>query len=197
MFFKDLKKYKIILASQSPRRQYLLKELGVEFDIFDLHCTDETFPSYLKCEEIPLYLSEKKAAKYKGKIDNNTILITADTIVWFNNKILQKPKDEKDAFDTLKILSGNVHQVYTGVYLKSKSKEKSFFSKTDVYFKELSDREIGYYIDKYEPFDKAGAYGIQEWIGYIAVEKIEGSFFNVMGLPVQKLYCELNEFVNK
>ncbi|MDA3780816.1 MAG: Maf family nucleotide pyrophosphatase [Bacteroidales bacterium] len=195
MFFKNLKNYKIVLASQSPRRQYLLKELGVEFDIYNKHIIDESFPDRLLREEIPLYLAEKKAQGFNDNLDDKTIVITADTIVWFDNSILEKPKEEKDAFDTLKKLSGNVHQVYTGVCLKSKTKQTAFYSKTDVYFKDLTDREIGYYIDKYEPFDKAGAYGIQEWIGYIGVEKIEGSFFNVMGLPVQKLYKELNAFI--
>lgn len=195
MFYKKLSRYKILLASQSPRRQYLLKELGLEFEIINKHIVDETYPENLRCEEIPLYLAEKKANSFGEKLDDKNILITADTIVWFNNNVLQKPKDEKEAFYTLKKLSGNVHQVYTGVCLTSNSKQKSFYSKTDVYFKELNDREIGYYIDKYEPFDKAGAYGIQEWIGYIAVEKIEGSFFNVMGLPVQKLYEELKSFI--
>ncbi len=195
MFFKDLKKYKIILTSQSPRRQYLLKELGIEFDIYNLYCEEESYPDYLKREKIPLFLAEKKAGKFQGEIDDNTILIAADTIVWFDDKVLKKPKNEKDAFDTLRKLSGNIHQVYTGVCLKSKSKKILFYSKTEVQFTKLSDREIGYYIDKYEPFDKAGAYGIQEWIGYIGVEKIDGSFFNVMGLPVQKLYSKLNEFI--
>jgi septum formation protein len=157
---------------------------------------EEVYPEDLTKEEIPLYLARIKAEAFDDELSENIIVITADTIVWKDGQVLQKPKDEKEAFDILKSLSGTVHQVYTGVCIRSVNQKSSFSSRTDVYFKDLTDKEIWYYIDKYEPFDKAGSYGIQEWLGYIGVEKIDGSFFNVMGLPVQKLYVELKKFLN-
>jgi len=193
---KALEKFKIILGSQSPRRQYLLKELGVKFDVKLKQMSEETFPENLQKEEIPLYLAEQKAEAFDSEMEDNTIVITADTIVWKDGAVLQKPENEKEAFKILRNLSGSVHQVYTGVCVRMKDQKHAFSSRTDVYFKELSDKEIRYYVDKYEPFDKAGSYGIQEWLGYVGVEKIEGSFFNVMGLPVQKLYVELQKLLN-
>ena len=190
-----LEQYKIILGSQSPRRQYLLKELGVKFDVKLKHMSEEVYPENLQKEEIPLYLAETKAEAFDDEVDDKTLVITADTIVWKDGEILQKPVDEKEAYQILRKLSGNVHQVYTGVCIRSHEKKHTFFSRTDVYFKDLTDREIRYYIEKFEPFDKAGSYGIQGWLGYVGVEKIEGSFFNVMGLPVQKLYVELQHFL--
>ncbi len=195
MFIPNIDDYKIILASQSPRRHYLLKEIGLEFEIKLKQFVDESYPDHLKKEEIPLYIAGKKAEIY-GKLDDNEILITADTIVWLKDKVLQKPIDQDDAVKILKELSGNCHQVYTGVCIKSNNKEVLFSACTDVYFKKLTYPEIDYYINHFQPFDKAGAYGIQEWIGYIGVEKINGSFFNVMGLPIQKLYTELDDFIN-
>jgi septum formation protein len=195
-FFEELGKYQIILGSQSPRRQYLLKELGIKFDVKLKQMVEEVYPEDLTKEEIPLYLARIKAEAFDDELSENIIVITADTIVWKDGQVLQKPKDEKEAFDILKSLSGSVHQVYTGVCIRSVNQKSSFSSRTDVYFKNLTDKEIWYYIDKYEPFDKAGSYGIQEWLGYIGVEKIDGSFFNVMGLPVQKLYVELKKFLN-
>jgi septum formation protein len=195
-FYEAISKYQIILGSQSPRRQYLLKELGIKFDVKLKQMVLEDYPEDLTREEIPLYLARKKADAFNDELKDNMIIITADTIVWKDNQVLTKPKDEKEAYDILRSLSGNVHQVYTGVCLRSVNQKTTFSSRTDVYFKELTDKEIWYYIDKYEPFDKAGAYGIQEWLGYIGVEKIEGSFFNVMGLPVQKLYVQLRKFLN-
>ena len=195
MFIPNIEQYKIILASQSPRRHYLLKEIGVEFEFKLKHFIDESYPENLVKEEIPKYIAQKKALKY-GALEPNEILITADTIVWLNDKVVQKPKDEDDAVRILKELSGNCHQVYTGVCIKSREKEVVFSACTDVYFKKLTFAEIDYYIKHYQPLDKAGAYGIQEWIGYIGVEKINGSFFNVMGLPIQKLYTELDDFIN-
>ncbi len=195
MFIPNIDDYKIILASQSPRRHYLLKEIGLEFEIKLKQFVDETYPDHLKKEEIPLYIAGKKAEIY-GKLEDNEILITADTIVWLKDKVLQKPIDQDDAIKILKELSGNCHQVYTGVCIKSNNKEVLFSACTDVYFKKLTYAEIDYYINHFQPFDKAGAYGIQEWIGYIGVEKINGSFFNVMGLPIQKLYTELDDFIN-
>lgn len=191
-----LEKYKIILGSQSPRRQYLLKELGVKFDVKLKQMSEEVYPENLQKEEIPLYLAEQKAEAFDNEVDENTIVITADTVVWKDGEVLQKPANEKEALKILKKLSDSAHQVYTAVCLRMKDKKHTFFSQTDVHFKALSDKEIKYYIEKYEPFDKAGGYGIQEWLGYIGVEKIEGSFFNVMGLPVQKLYVEFKNFLN-
>jgi len=195
-FFEEIGKYQIILGSQSPRRQYLLKELGLKFDVKLKQMVQEVYPENLSKEEIPLYLARMKADAFDDELNENTIVITADTIVWKDDKVLLKPKDEKESYDILRSLSGTVHQVYTAVCIRSLNQKSTFSSRTDVYFKELTDKEIWYYIDKYEPFDKAGSYGIQEWLGYIGVEKIEGSFFNVMGLPVQKLYVELKKFLN-
>jgi septum formation protein len=157
----------------------------------------ENYPDDLTGEEIPLYLARKKADAFDDELTEKMLVITADTVVWKDGQVLQKPKDQKEAFDTLRFLSGTVHQVYTGVCIRTINRKKAFYSRTDVYFKKLTDKEIWYYIDKYEPYDKAGSYGIQEWLGYIGVEKIEGSFFNVMGLPVQELYVELNDFLTK
>ena len=196
MFIPNIDDYKIILASQSPRRHYLMKEIGLEFEIKQKEFVDESYPEILKREEIPLYIAQKKASVFNGDIENNQLIITADTIVWLNEKVLQKPVDKDDAIRILQELSGNCHQVYTGVCIKSNKKEYAFTACTDVYFKNLTYAEIDYYINHFQPMDKAGAYGIQEWIGYIGVERINGSFFNVMGLPIQKLYTELDEFIN-
>jgi septum formation protein len=189
----SLKKHKFILASKSPRRQFLLKDLGLDFTVHTKE-VDESFPDTLKAEQIPLYLCEKKANAFDEELDDNTIVITADTIVWVEGQVLNKPENYADAVRMLKLLSGKMHEVYTGVCLKSKHKITTFYSLTKVYFKELNQKEIDYYINNYNPYDKAGSYGAQEWIGYIAVEKIEGSYFNVMGLPVRELYEELLKF---
>jgi septum formation protein len=194
MTFEQLKNsYQFILASKSPRRQFLLKDLGLEFSIHTKD-VDESFAPELKAEQIPLYLCRKKADAFADELDEKTIVITADTIVWVEEQVLNKPEDSDDAFRMLRLLSGRRHEVYTGVCLRSASKTRTFFSRTSVYFKELSDEEIRYYINNYQPYDKAGSYGAQEWIGYIAVEKIEGSYFNVMGLPLRELYEELLKF---
>jgi len=194
-FFDELKKYQIILASNSPRRHFLLKEIGVDFTVMKPENVDEDFPETLKCEEIPMYLAKLKADSLKSKIKQNDIVITADTIVWLENEAINKPEDKEDAIRILKKLSGKTHQVYSGICITSLEKQISFSSKSDVKFNDLSDEEINFYIEKYKPFDKAGAYGIQEWIGYIGIEYINGSFYNVMGLPIQKLYRELKEFI--
>jgi septum formation protein len=196
-FYEEVGKYQVILGSQSPRRQYLLKELGIKFDVKLKQMVQENYPDDLTGEEIPLYLARKKADAFDDELKEKMLVITADTVVWKDGQVLQKPKDQKEAFDTLRFLSGTVHQVYTGVCIRTIHRRKAFYSRTDVYFKKLTDKEIWYYIDKYEPYDKAGSYGIQEWLGYIGVEKIEGSFFNVMGLPVQELYVELSNFLTK
>jgi septum formation protein len=193
MQFEDLKKYQLILASKSPRRQFLLKDLGLDFEIHTKD-VDESFPEHLKAQDIPVYLCEKKATAFDNELNENTIVITADTIVWIEDEVLNKPENFDDAVRMLKLLSGKMHEVYTGICLKSKHKTKSFYVLTNVYFKTLSQQEIEYYIRNYNPYDKAGAYGAQEWIGYIAVEKIEGSYFNVMGLPLKELYEELLKF---
>ena len=190
----NLKKYDIILASNSPRRRELLKGLGVEFRAISLPDIDESYPVELKGGDIPAYISEQKSNSYKEFLEDNTLLITADTIVWLGDKQYGKPADAEDAKSMLKELSGNTHTVYTGVTLSTKDKTKTFIVASDVKFAALSDEEIDYYVNTFSPMDKAGAYGIQEWIGYIGVESINGSYFNVMGLPIQRLYRELKEF---
>ena len=184
---------KIILASQSPRRHFLLKELGFDFEIVSKDIPED-FPADLKREEIPLYLCQLKAKAFESELLSDSLLITADTIVWINDRVLNKPKDKNDAIKMLQMLSGAMHEVITAVCLKTKEKAITFFDLTQVYFKKLSMEEIEFYIDNFQPYDKAGAYGAQEWIGYVGIEKIEGSYFNVMGLPIQKLYEKLNQF---
>ena len=185
--------YNYILASKSPRRQELLRELGISFRVETLD-VDESYPGNLYREEIAVYLAELKAKPFNGKLAGNDLLITADTIVWLNGEVFGKPVDRNDAVEILRKLSDNEHQVISGVCLTSAQKQKSFFSVSNVRFKKLSDSEINFYIDEYKPYDKAGGYGIQEWIGYIGITHIEGSFFNVMGLPVQQLYSEILQF---
>jgi septum formation protein len=185
--------YKIILASKSPRRQQLLQELGCEF-IIKTKEVDEIYPEALKREEVALYLSELKAKAFDEELSVDTVVITADTIVCINNLILGKPTDYDDAVGILKLLSGNKHEVITGVCIHNKQKLHSFYVVTNVYFKKLTEQEITYYLNRYKPYDKAGSYGIQEWIGLIGIEKIEGSYHNVMGLPVKELYEALVTF---
>lgn len=193
MFLENLQKYEIILASQSPRRQQLLSDLGLQFSVRSMNVAED-FPEQLGMNEVPVYLAELKAAAFLPQLKNNQLVITADTIVWLNGHVLNKPVDYEDAYRMLSALSGKKHQVITGVCLLSSEKKVSFFVSTDVWFKELDDKEIRYYLDHYRPYDKAGAYGIQEWIGYIGIHHIEGSFFNVMGLPIQTLYEHLKSF---
>lgn len=195
MLLDKIKNYRIILGSQSPRRQHLLKELGISFTVEVLNGIDESYPKGLVYEEIPVYLATHKAQYYKYLLDRQTILITADTIVCLENQVINKPNNRSEAVSILKKLSGKKHEVLTGICLKTVGKEETFCIKTDVYFCTLSDEEINYYVDNFKPFDKAGAYGIQEWIGYVGIEKIEGSYFNVMGLPVRELYQKLSEFI--
>jgi septum formation protein len=193
MFLENLQKYEIILASQSPRRQQLLKDLGLDFKVQSMD-VDESFPNNLQMEEIPVFLAELKASAFSPQLKNNQLVITADTIVWLDGYVMNKPADYQDAWRMLSNLSGKKHQVVTGVCLLTSEKKVTFFVSTDVWFKELEDKEISYYLDHYRPYDKAGAYGIQEWIGYIGIHHIEGSFFNVMGLPIQTLYEHLKTF---
>lgn len=185
-------KYQITLASQSPRRQSLLKGIVPDFKI-EVRNTPEEFPEQLKEHEIATFLAQLKSQAFDKDISDNQLIITADTIVWINNQVLGKPIDRDDAIRILKMLSGNMHIVYTGVCLKTKTFERIFWASTEVYFRHLEDEEIIFYVDKYKPYDKAGAYGVQEWIGYIGIERINGSYFNVMGLPVQMLYEELKK----
>lgn len=189
----NLQKYDIILASKSPRRQQLLHDLGLNFRVESMDIPEE-FPEGLGRSEIPVYLAELKAAAFVPRLKENQLVITADTIVWLNGKVLNKPTDYAEGFKMLRDLSGKKHEVITGVCLQTKSKKVSFSVSTDVWFKELADQEIHYYLENYRPYDKAGAYGIQEWIGYIGITRIEGSFLNVMGLPVQDVYEHLLKF---
>lgn len=186
-------KYKLILASGSPRRRELLSGLGVNFEVRLLDGIDESYPKSLSGEEIAEHISRGKANVYLETIAEDELVITADTIVYLDGEVLGKPKNEDDAIDMLRKLSGREHQVITGVTLLTKSFTKTFSSVSQVFFAKLTDEEIKHYVSHYHPTDKAGAYGIQEWIGYIGVERIEGSYFNVMGLPIQRLYTELKK----
>ncbi|HJS01493.1 MAG TPA: Maf-like protein [Flavobacterium sp.] len=194
MLKNKLKQYKIILASGSPRRQQFFKDLDLDFEI-RIKEIEEVFPPELQREAITNYLAELKAAAFEGELNDNEILVTSDTLVWHNNKALGKPKDKQDAFAILKSLSNATHEVVTSVCFKTNKKTETIYEITKVTFNELSDEAIAYYIENYKPFDKAGAYGIQEWIGFIGVTKIEGSYANVIGLPVDKVYQYLNNLV--
>jgi septum formation protein len=190
-----LKGYRLILASQSPRRRALLEGLDLTFDIIVRENIDEIYPSGLHKLEIPEYLARIKSDSYIDLLDEKTLLITADTIVWLKNRVVGKPENVEDAISIVTGLSGNMHEVITGVCIRSIDRIKVFHGISKVWFRKLSAEEIHYYINHYLPLDKAGAYGIQEWIGYAGIEKIEGSFYNVMGLPVQMVYTELINFV--
>lgn len=189
----NLKKYKIILASNSPRRRELLSGLGVDYKVKIVPGIDETYPESLNGEEIPVYIAQEKANAYRASLQPDELVITADTIVYVDGMVLGKPVDEADACRMLRMLSGRTHQVITGVCLTTVDFQKSFASVTEVTFDTLSDEEIGYYVEKYRPMDKAGSYGVQEWIGFVGVTGLKGSYYNVMGLPVQRLYKELKE----
>lgn len=190
---KNLEKYKIILCSNSPRRRELLSGLGVNFEVRVIDGIDESYNNNSSCEEIAEEISVKKADAYLKTIGDNEMIITADTIVYNNGEVLGKPHTREEAIDMLSAISGKTHKVVTGVCIASKNKKKIFSVSTNVKFSSLEMEEILFYIDNYSPYDKAGAYGIQEWIGYIGVEGIEGSYFNVMGLPIQRLYSELKK----
>jgi septum formation protein len=194
MLNDKLKGYSIILASGSPRRQQFFKDLNLDFEI-RLKEIEEVFPDYLKAHEITDFLSELKAKAFEGELKKEDILITSDTIVWHKNKALGKPKDYADAFKILKSLSNETHEVITSVCFKTTEKTTLFHETTKVTFNTLSDEAISYYIENYKPYDKAGAYGIQEWIGFIGVTKIEGSYANVMGMPIDKVFNYFNSIV--
>ncbi len=191
---KNLSKYDIILASNSPRRKELLQRLGIVFKVNCLYGIDETYPDSLAAESIALYVATKKAEAYKDYTQQNELIITADTTVICDGQVMGKPRDVAEAKQMLRRLSGNTHQVVTGVVVQTKERTESLSVSTDVKFAKLSDDEIDYYVDNFLPFDKAGSYGIQEWIGLVAVEELRGSFFNVMGLPIQRLYTVLKTF---
>lgn len=188
------KNYHIILGSNSPRRRELLAGLDLDFEVKVIPGLEENYPEGLSPQDIPVFLARQKAEAYLPTLAPDTLLITADTIVWNRDAVIGKPRDREEAIRMLRDLSGHEHHVVTGVCLTSVEKQETFSSISTVRFAPLEDSEIVYYVDKYKPFDKAGAYGIQEWIGYVAVEGIEGSFYNVMGLPVQRLYRELRRF---
>lgn len=188
---KNLDKYHVVLASNSPRRKELLSGLGIEYEVKTLPGIKETYPDTLQGADIPLYIAREKAAAYRDLMREDELIITADTIVWLEGTVLGKPRDADEAQQMLRRLSGKVHEVITGVCLTTRTFQRAFSAVTQVTFAELDEEEILYYVAHYQPLDKAGAYGIQEWIGFVGVKRIEGSYFNVMGLPVQRLYKEL------
>ena len=190
-----LKNYRLILASQSPRRRQLLSDAGIEFTLADRFECDETFPQNMPAEDVAEYLSRLKSEAYPEPLAEGDILLTADTVVIANNRVLGKPLDRAEAIEMISLLSGCDHEVITGCTLRTATRQRSFSVRSKVHFRALDREEIEYYVDCYRPFDKAGAYGIQEWIGYVGIEGIEGSFYNVMGLPVQRLYSILKEFI--
>ena len=192
--FRLVEGYQVVLASNSPRRKELLGGLGLHFEVRTLQDIDESYPDTLRGEEIPMYISAKKAEAYRQTMAANELIITADTVVCDNGIVLGKPKDAAEAKQMLRQLSGHAHEVITGVSIVTQEKTVQFASTSKVFFSTLTDKEIDYYINVYQPFDKAGAYGIQEWIGFVGVTRIEGSYFNVMGLPIQRLYTELKQF---
>ena len=187
----NLEKYKVIRASGSPRRRELMAGLGVNYEVRILPDVDESYPDTLQGEEIPLYIAKEKADAYIPMMQPDELIITADTIVWLDGKVLGKPRDREDALQMLRTMSGRTHEVFTGVCITTTDWQRSFTAQTEVRFATLSEDEIIYYVDNFKPMDKAGAYGVQEWIGFIGVENISGSYYNIMGLPVQKLYREL------
>ncbi len=191
---ENLKKYRVILASQSPRRRELLSGLGIDFEVRLLQDIDESYPESLKGEDIPLHIARTKAAAYLPSLKEDELLITADTIVWLDEKVLGKPGSEEEAKEMLRTLSGRTHYVMTGVSITTPGRQHCFACTSEVQFDTLSDEEIDFYVRRFRPLDKAGSYGVQEWIGYIGVQSIKGSYFNIMGLPVQRLYCELKKW---
>ncbi len=195
MSLADLSEYKLILGSKSPRRHELLKGLDLNFEI-RAKDVDESFPDSLEESDIPEYLAFKKAQAFKDELKDGEVVITSDTIVWLGNKVFNKPESREEAIEMIATLSGRSHTVMTGVCILSIDKHVVFHDRTKVTFGKISQTEIEWYIDKYKPFDKAGAYGIQEWIGYVGIERIEGSFYNVMGFPTRMFYVELRKFLN-
>lgn len=191
---ENLNKYEIVLASNSPRRKELLQRMGVNFKVCTLFGIDESYPDSLRGEDIVCYISRNKAKAYQSSMAPNELLITADTIVYVDGEVMGKPKNAEQAKEMLHKLSGKTHQVITGVTIVTAKRTENFGVTSQVKFTNITDEEINFYVDNYLPFDKAGAYGIQEWIGIVAVEEIKGSYFNVVGLPVQRLYQKLKTF---
>lgn len=191
---ENLNKYEIVLASNSPRRKELLQRMGVNFKVRTLFGIDESYPDSLRGEDIVCYISRNKAKAYQSSMAPNELLITADTIVYVDGEVMGKPKNAEQAKEMLHKLSGKTHQVITGVTIVTAKRTENFVVTSQVKFTNITDEEINFYVDNYLPFDKAGAYGIQEWIGIVAVEEIKGSYFNVVGLPVQRLYQKLKTF---
>lgn len=187
--------YRLILASQSPRRQQLIADMGLVFETIKYE-VDESYSSLLPSEDVPLYLAQLKSNNFPEELSHSDIVITADTVVISQGEILGKPQGVEGARAMLRRLSGSEHQVTTGVYIRRATSGRGFSVHTKVWFRELSDEEIEYYVQEHSPLDKAGSYGVQEWIGYIGVERIDGSFYNVMGLPTQRLYCELRDMIS-
>jgi septum formation protein len=185
--------YNIKLASKSPRRQQLLQSLEIDFEIWSME-VDETFPPELQREEIPLHLAKIKADAFLPRMQNNDLVITADTIVWIDDRVLNKPADAEEALTMLRMLNGKTHEVYTAVCLRTLDREEILWDCTQVHFAQLAEEELLHYIAHYKPFDKAGSYGAQDWIGLVGIDRLEGSYFNVMGLPVHKLYSALKTF---
>lgn len=191
---ENLSNYKIVLGSNSPRRRELLSGLDISYEVRPMPDIDESYPSDLWKEEIPVFIARQKADAYRSMMDDDTLLITADTIVWIDGTVLGKPVDEQDARRMLRTLSGQMHEVITGVCLTTRRRQCAFHALSEVKFADLDDDEIDYYLEKYRPYDKAGSYGVQEWIGYIGVEHLNGSFYNVMGLPVRMLYKQMKDW---
>ncbi len=196
LLHEKLTPYRLLLASQSPRRRELIAGSGIPFTLTAKFDCEESYPATLPAEEVPAYLSRLKSEAYPEPLTEKDILLTADTVVILDEEVLGKPKDRTEALCMLQRLAGNRHTVVTGVTLRTAGRIHTFSSRSDVWFRSLSEEEIAYYVDTYRPFDKAGSYGIQEWIGYVGIERIDGSFYNVMGLPIQRLYVELEQFIN-
>ncbi len=197
LLHEKLRNRRLLLASQSPRRRELIAGCGLPYDPAPKYDCEEIYPADLPAEEVPLYLSQLKSRAYPAALAPNDILLTADTVVVLDGEVLGKPHDRTDAIRMLHRLSGRRHTVVSGVTLRTPQRMQTFEARTNVWFRSLTDEEVEYYIDTFHPLDKAGSYGIQEWIGYAAIERIEGSFYNVMGLPIQKLYTELNQFLDQ
>ena len=188
---------RLLLASQSPRRRELLTGSGLPYELAPKYACDEVYPADLPTEEVPLYLSRLKSDAYPEPLAAGDILLTADTVVVADGRVLGKPRDAEDAVRMLGTLSGHRHTVVTGVTFRDPNGMHTFGARSEVWFRPLTDEEIAYYVATYRPFDKAGSYGVQEWIGYVAIERIDGSFYNVMGLPIQKVYTELDKFLDR
>lgn len=197
LLHERLRSRRLLLASQSPRRRELMTGCGIPFEPASRYACEERYPASLAAEEVPAYLSQLKSEAYPASLAPNDILLTADTVVLHDGEVLGKPRDRADAIAMLRRLSGCRHTVVTGVTLRTAGRRRTFSARSDVWFRPLTDEEIAYYVDTFHPFDKAGSYGIQEWIGYAAIERIDGSFYNVMGLPVQRLYVELERFLQE